>query len=223
MNYKYLLFDLDGTLTDPKEGITKCVQHGLQSIGIIENDEAVLLSFIGPPLQESFPSIYNLDEAQTTQAITAFRQRFSTIGLFENQAFDGAAEMLATIKSQCPDKKIALATSKPKEFAVRILEKYDLLQYFDILDGSNLDGTKIHKHEVIASVLTQLDISPEEYPQVLMIGDRLHDVEGAACFGIDCLGVTFGYGSEEELQKAGAKYIVHTMEELQNFLIDFSF
>ncbi len=219
MNYKYLLFDLDGTLTDPKEGITKCVQHGLQSIGIIENDEAVLLSFIGPPLQESFPSIYNLDEAQTTQAIAAFRQRFSTIGLFENQAFEGAAEMLESIKTQYPNKKIALATSKPKDFAVRILEKYDLLQYFDILDGSNLDGTKIHKHEVIESVLEQLKLTPEDYPEVLMIGDRKHDVEGAAQFGIDCIGVQFGYANEGELKDAGAKYIVDTMEELQDFLL----
>ncbi len=153
MKYKYLLFDLDGTLTDPKEGITNCVKHGLMALGITETNEQVLLSFIGPPLEESFQTIYNLNEADTALAIATFRDRFSTIGLFENQAFEGAAEMLAKITTTCPDKKIALATSKPKDFAVRILEKYHLLEYFHILDGSNLDGTKTRKDEVIASVL----------------------------------------------------------------------
>lgn len=219
MKYKYLLFDLDGTLTDPKEGITNCVKHGLKALGITETDEQVLLSFIGPPLEESFQTIYNLNEEETALAIRTFRERFGTIGLFENQAFEGAAQMLANVSTLCPDKKIALATSKPKEFAVRILEKYQLLEYFHILDGSNLDGTKTRKDEVIASVLVQLGITGDELQYALMIGDRKHDVLGAKQFGIDCLGVEFGYAEEGELLAAGAKYIVDTMEELQDFLL----
>lgn len=219
MNYKYLLFDLDGTLTDPKEGITNCVKHGLKALGITETDERVLLSFIGPPLEESFPTLYNLNEEETALAIKTFRERFSTIGLFENQAFEGASEMLARLKKEAPDKKIALATSKPKEFAVRILEKYNLIQYFDVLDGSNLDGTKNHKHQVIESVLEQLGLDEKDFAQCLMIGDRKHDVEGAARFGIDCIGVEFGYAEEGELEAAGAKYIVNTMSDLETFLL----
>lgn len=219
MEYKYLLFDLDGTLTDPKEGITNCVKHGLKAVGITETDEKLLLSFIGPPLEESFAVNYNLTPEETTLALNTFRERFQTIGLFENSVFDGIVDMLATIKSTHPEKKIALATSKPKVFAIRILEKYGLLEYFDILDGSNLDGTKTHKHEVIESVLHQLNITEEDKPYILMIGDRKHDVEGSAHFGIDCLGVTFGYAEDGELEKAGAKYIVDTIPELQDFLL----
>lgn len=219
MNYKYLLFDLDGTLTDPKEGITNCVKHGLSALGLTETDENVLLSFIGPPLEESFANIYNLNEEDTNFAIATFRERYGTIGLYENRAFDGVKEMLANIKRQCPDKKIALATSKPKKFALLILEKYGLLEYFDILDGSNLDGTKTRKDEVIASVLEQLGLSDNEHADCLMIGDRKHDVYGARQFGIDCIGVEFGYAEEGELKESGAKYIVDTLEELETFLL----
>ncbi len=220
MNYKYFLFDLDGTLTDPKEGITNCVKHGLSALGLTETDEKVLLSFIGPPLEESFANIYNLNEEETSFAIATFRERYGTIGLFENRAFDGIREMLAKIKQECPDKKIALATSKPKKFAILILEKYNLLEYFDILDGSNLDGTKTRKDEVIASVLEQLELTEEEHADCLMIGDRKHDVLGASQFGIDCIGVEFGYAEEGELKEAGAKYIVETVKELEEFLIN---
>lgn len=219
MNYKYLLFDLDGTLTDPKEGITNCVKHGLQALGLTETNEEVLLSFIGPPLEESFSTIYNLTEEETTLAISTFRERYGTVGLFENRAFDGIKEMLANVKRSCPDKKIALATSKPKKFAILILEKYNLLEYFDILDGSNLDGTKTRKDEVIASVLEQLGLTEEEHADCLMIGDRKHDVMGAAQFGIDCIGVEFGYAVEGELLESGAKYIVDTIDELETFLL----
>ncbi len=215
--YDYLLFDLDGTLTDPQEGITKCVQHGLSAVGIEETDLNILTSFIGPPLDESFSSIYNLTPEQTSHAITHFRERFSTVGLFENRVFNGIHDMLGKLK---PYKKIALATSKPEVFAIQILEKYGLLQYFDVIAGSNLDGTNTHKHEVIALALEKLKIPPSQYNSVLMIGDRKYDVEGANVFDIDCLGVLFGYARPNELEQANAKYIVSTVSELESFLLN---
>ena len=215
--YDYLLFDLDGTLTDPQEGITKCVQHGLSALGIQETNQDILTSFIGPPLEESFSGIYQLTPEQTTQAIFHFRERFRTVGLFENHVFDGIPEMLAKL---APYKKIALATSKPQVFAIQILEKYGLLPYFDVVVGSNLDGTNTHKHEVIALALKQLKIPSSQHASVLMIGDRKYDVDGAKVFDIDCLGVTFGYARPGELEAANAKYIVSTVLELEDFLLN---
>ena len=175
--YRYILFDLDGTLTDPKEGITKCVQYALKYFGI-EADIEKLVDFIGPPLLESFQKYYHLDDEQGHMALKKYRERFSDIGIFENGVYPGIAELLSTLKAQ--GRKIALATSKPGVYAKRILERYELLPYFDVVVGSELDGRRTDKGEVITEALRQLEIQEKQKPEVLMIGDRLHDKIGRA-------------------------------------------
>ena len=141
--YQTILFDLDGTLTDPKEGITKCVQYALKHFGIEENDLDKLTPFIGPPLVYSFMTYYGLDEDQAQGAISKYRERFSTVGLFENGIYEGVKELLEILKVE--GKTVALATSKPHVFAERILEHYGIKAYFDVIVGSELDGTRSHK------------------------------------------------------------------------------
>ena len=212
--YRYILFDLDGTLTDPKEGITKCVQYALKYFGI-EADTEDLLDFIGPPLLESFQKYYHLDDEQGHMALKKYRERFNDIGIFENGVYPGIHELLAALKEQ--ERYIALATSKPEVYARRILERYELMPYFDVVVGSEMDGRRTDKGEVITEALRQLQISDEQKPEVLMIGDRLHDMVGAGKNQIDKLGVYYGYAHEGELEEAGADYVVDTVEKLKEF------
>ena len=229
MEKEYILFDLDGTLTDPKEGITKCVQYALADFGIIEPDLDALTCFIGPPLQQSFSEYYGLSEEDAKRAVAKYRERFSTIGLFENRLFDGIHEMLEEIKKA--GKKICLATSKPSVYATKIIEKYGVHKYFDIIVGSELDGRRTNKAEVIEEVLRQLSIETScdsvakeqtDFGKIcekaIMIGDRHHDIDGAKVHQMDSIGVRFGYAEPNELEQAGATYIVDTVEELANLL-----
>ncbi len=211
--FDLILFDLDGTLTDPKEGITNCVKYALSGFGIEENDISVLLKFIGPPLYNSFRSIYGMDDATANSALEKYRERFSDVGLFENSVLDGAAELLEQLKNS--NKKIALATSKPYVFAKRILEKYDLAKYFDIVVGAELDGTRNYKDEVITEVLKQA--GNPDLSKVVMIGDRCHDILGAKKCNIKSIGVKCGYAEENELEDAGADYIFQNLYDLADF------
>ncbi len=226
----YVLFDLDGTLTDPKEGITKCVQYALADFGIIEPDLDVLTCFIGPPLLQSFREYYGFDEAEATRAVAKYRERFSTIGLFENSVFDGVHEMLARLKDK--GKVICLATSKPAVYAQKIIEKYGVDKYFDIVVGSELDGRRTNKAEVIEEVLRRaadelVGNDQSEYnkqietirEKAVMVGDRHHDIDGAKACRMESIGVRFGYAEPGELEKAGATYIVDTVEALEKLLL----
>jgi len=215
--YQYILFDLDGTLTDPKEGITRCVQYALKHFGIDEPDPNALTHFIGPPLVQSFREFYGFDEQKAKQAVEKYRERFNTIGIFENGAFEGVHEMLDALKKH--GKVVALATSKPEVHALRILEKYQLIAFFDCIVGSELDGTRSEKAEVILEVFRRLKLSPEQQQQALMVGDRKFDILGAKACGIHSVGVRFGYAEENELEQAGADYIVDTVEALTRFLV----
>ena len=192
--YRYILFDLDGTLTDPKEGITKCVQYALQYFGI-EADTEDLVDFIGPPLLESFQKYYQLDDAQGHMALKKYRERFKDIGIFENGVYPGIHTLLSDLKKQ--GRSIALATSKPV--------------------GSEMDGRRTDKGEVITEALRQLQVADGQRQEVLMIGDRLHDMIGAGKNHVDKLGVYYGYAHEGELEEAGADYTVCTVEELYDF------
>lgn len=206
--YSIILFDLDGTLTDPKEGITKSIQYALNKMGIIENDLEKLTPFIGPPLLQSFMEVYNFSEEEANQTLQFYRERFSVTGLFENEVYEGIEELLSNLKQS--NYRLAVATSKPTVFAKRILDHFELSQYFEVIVGSELDGTRTAKGEVIAEVLKQMNIEEDKVHSV-MIGDRKHDMIGALENGIDCIGVTYGYGSQEELNKANATYIVHSV------------
>lgn len=218
MSFKYLLFDLDGTLTDPKEGITKSVQYALHALGVEEPDLNRLTCFIGPPLVDSFMEYYDFTREQAKTALAKYRERFQNIGIFENRVLTGIPEMLKSLKSA--GKVLALATSKPEPFARKILEKYGLIGYFDEVVGSTMDETRNTKEAVIREVFCRLKLTEEQKKQALMIGDRKHDIVGAKACGIASLGVRIGYAEEGELEAAGADFIRDTVEDMEAFLLE---
>ena len=213
--YKYILFDLDGTLTDPYLGITQCVQYALNAYGIKDEPLEKLKKFIGPPLKNSFMEFYGFDSADADAAVEKYRERFRDTGIFENDIYEGVEEMLKTLKGR--GLILAIASSKPQDFVERILDHFHIRQYFDNITGSFMDGRRTVKCEVIEAVIETLKI--EDRSQVVMVGDRFHDVEGAKIAGVDCIGVSFGYGGREELEMAGAAAVVDSVEELRNFLM----
>lgn len=215
MKFNTLLFDLDGTLTDPMLGITNSVMYALKKYGIDENDRQKLCCFIGPPLSESFKKYYGFSNQQALKAVEYYREYFRPKGIFENAVIEGTEQMLEALKTN--GAKMILATSKPIIFANKILEHFDLAKYFDLTVGSNLDGTLGTKGEVIAEALKLGNITNLE--TTAMIGDREHDIIGAKENGITPIGVTFGYGSLDELKTAGAEYIIDSMKNLTEFLL----
>lgn len=211
--YQYILFDLDGTITDPGLGITNSVIHALNKFGISDKREN-LYKFIGPPLAQSFQNYYGFDEEKAQLGIQYYREYYAVDGIFENIVYDGVEQMLKNLKQD--GKKILMATSKPEKFAKQILECFKLDQYFDYVAGATMDEKRVRKADVISYALESYGI--QNLDEVLMVGDREHDVLGAKEVGIDCVGVLYGYGDREELEKAGAKYIVETVEELAKVL-----
>ena len=212
-HYQYIIFDLDGTLINSEEGITKSVEFALHKMGIDCKREE-LLYFIGPPLKSSFEDKYNFNEPQVAEAITYFREYFATYGISQHELYDGMTDVLKTLKQQ--GKTILLGTSKPEEFAKKILDQYDITRYFDYICGASMDEVRSEKADVLAYALELSKIT--ELDNCIMIGDRKHDVLGAKSVGIETIGVTFGFGDREELEKAGAKYIVNTAEEIITLL-----
>lgn len=211
---KVILFDLDGTLTDPKEGITKSVQYAFSKFDIHIPDLDVLQSFIGPPLKVSFMEEYHFSEEQADRAIFYYRERFQTTGLYENAVFDGVIDMLEALRKK--GVRLAIATSKPTVFAVEIARHFHFDDYFEHIVGSELDGTRSAKAEVIAEALRLLQV---EATDCYMVGDRKHDMLGALENGVESIGVTFGYGSREELAAAQARHIVNSLEELKSLIL----
>ena len=217
MRYQYLLFDLDGTITDPKVGITTCVQYALEHFGIHEPDNDKLEPFIGPPLQDSFEQFYHMDAETAKQAVAKYRERFQTVGLYEHEIYDGMVDLLKTLKEGgC---RLAVASSKPTVFVKKILEHFDVGQYFDVVVGSELDGSRAKKEEVVQEALRQLDPKGQvSSGQMVMIGDRCFDVQGAKAHHLDSIGVAYGYAAEGELQQAGATFVVDTVQQLKELL-----
>lgn len=213
-NKQYILFDLDGTLTDPMVGITKSVQYALCAYGIEETDLKKLCPFIGPPLRDSFMKFYGFSESQATEAIGKYREYFSVTGLFENMEYPGIRDLLAGLKAM--GKKLYVATSKPELYSRQILEHFRLAEYFEFIGGANMDETRVKKGDVIRYVLEENHIT--DSGEVVMIGDREHDIIGAAENKIDSIGVLYGYGTYEELEQAGAGQIVKTVKELDHLL-----
>ncbi|CAH2462300.1 MULTISPECIES: HAD family hydrolase [Bacillus cereus group] len=214
--YTTFLFDLDGTLTDPKEGIINSVLYALEKIGIEEVNISELDSFIGPPIQQSFADRYNMNEIEVERAVFYFREYLKQSGLLENKVYDGIGALLQELKDA--GNRLFVATSKPTVFAKQVIEHFQLTSFFEEIVGSNLDGTRIKKEEIIAHILqTNEELQKEE---MVMIGDRKHDVIGANSNGIASIGVLYGYGNENELSDAGASHIVKDVEELQSFCIE---
>ncbi len=212
---KYVLFDLDGTLTDPKEGITGCVQHALKCMNIEPPEKDELLSFIGPPLVDSFMKYFGMTKEDAEIALLKYRERFSTVGMFENKVYDGIPEMLERLKTA--GLTLAVASLKPLVFVEKILEKFELKKYFSAVSGSDLEGTKHTKKQIIDDVLAMLPpLSPDG---IIMVGDRYQDVEGAKEAGIKSIGVKYGYAAENELEDAGADSIAHTPKEVAEIIL----
>ncbi len=213
--YDYIFMDLDGTITDPMIGITKSIQYSLKHFGINVEDINTLTKFIGPPLKDTFRLDYGFNEEETVIAMEKFRERFASIGLFENNVYEGMENFLKLLKDS--GKTLMVATSKPKFFAEQILDHFGLAKYFTFIGGSNMDETRSKKSEVIDYVLSENNIT--DLSSVVMIGDRKHDIMGAKEFNIDSIGVLYGYGNYDELKKADANYIVKDLNELLNILI----
>ena len=242
--YEYILFDLDGTLTDSKPGITTCVQYALHRMGIEEPDLDKLEPFIGPPLMDSFHDFYGFSEEQGKQATAYYRERYSVTGLFENEAYPGIDRLLTDLKAA--GKKLAVASSKPQVYVERILNHFGLLTHFDVVVGSDLNGTRTKKEEVVEEALRQLlpellfqEIMERKcesgetendgkagkiskaltYDTIAMVGDRRFDMAGAKAYHIAGIGVAYGYAAPGELEKAGAHVVAETVEELGKILM----
>lgn len=216
MENKYInvLFDLDGTVTDPEEGITKSVQYALQHFHIDVRDRRELYKFIGPPLKESFVEFYGFTDRQAEEALLKYRERFSVTGWRENIVYDGIERLLGRLRGE--GKRIMLATSKPEFFAEQILAHFGLRDYFDFVGGATLDDKRDRKSEVIRYVLETNGISNRE--EVVMVGDRKFDILGAKEVGLASIGVLYGYGDRQELATAGADRLVESVAELETIL-----
>ena len=211
---KYILFDLDGTIVDPFEGITKGFQYALSFYGIEEKQEN-LTKFIGPPLYVAFTEYYGFDDKKANDAIMKYREYYSENGITQNKIYDGIEQLFQKLKEN--NKKIILATSKPIEFAERIIEYFGLTKYFDFMAGCNLQGERNTKTEVIAYALEQMNITDKS--DVVMIGDRMHDIIGAHDNAIKCIAVEYGYGNNEEFEKYNADYTCKSIEELYSLIV----
>lgn len=213
--FDYLFFDLDGTLTDPALGITNSFIYALKYFGIEIPSYEKLCTFIGPPLPDTFKTQFGFDDTKAAEGVKKYREYFSTKGLLENSVYPGIPELLTELKQA--GKKLVVATSKPEEYSVRIIEHFDLAQYFENVCGSLMDESRSKKDEVIAYAIERNNISDKS--KILMIGDRKHDILGAKKTGLKSCGVLFGYGSREELETAGADFIAKDISQLRSILL----
>ena len=215
MEFNYILFDLDGTLTDSALGITNSIMYALKQFGIFIKDPSVLNDLVGPPLLDAFLNRFKLSEQDANRAIGYYREYYSDRGIFENVVYAGIPELLFKLKNE--EKKIILATTKPIYYAEKILAYFDLMKYFDFVAGSNLDGSRQDKGEVIQYAIDQMHIMEKQ--KVVMVGDRKHDIIGAKKCDIKSIGVLYGYGYKRELKEAGSDIIVETVAQLEGVLV----
>lgn len=216
--FSYILFDLDGTISDPKTGITGCVQYALKHFGIEEPDADKLEPFIGPPLRDSFITYYGFTPEQAEVAVAKYRERFSVTGKYENILYPGMAELLSDLHAA--GARLAIASSKPTVFVEDILNHFGIRQYFDIVVGSELNGARDRKEEVVSEVMRRFALEGAADPSdVVMIGDRKYDIEGAKAAGTHSIGVSYGYARSGELQEAGAEIVVQDVAGLRRVLL----
>ncbi len=209
LNKDVLLFDLDGTLTDSALGIINCIKYSKDVLGLPEPDCEYTV-FVGPPLYDTYTEHFGCDHDLAWKAIEAYRVRYNDIGWKENYVYDGVEEMLKVLKEK--GKILLVATSKPEAAAKRILEYFGLAKYFDYIGGADYEGKLATKADVINYVFETMSITDRS--NTIMIGDRYHDVNGAKAMGIECIGVTYGYGDRAELEGAGAEYVLDTAMEV---------
>lgn len=231
---KTILFDLDGTLTASGIGITKCVQHALEKMGHPENDLKKLEIFIGPPLISQFMEYLNISKEEAEQAVAYYRERYTTVGIFENELYPNVEKLLKTLKDN--NYTLAVSSSKPEKFVKQILEHFKIEQYFDEVVGATMSEKRTNKAEVIEETLKRLgrincsnnDIDNTSAKKektintenIIMVGDKKHDILGARQFGIPCIAVSYGYGTIEELTNENPHKIVGTVDELLDYLLN---
>ena len=208
---KTILFDLDGTLTDSGEGIMNCATLALEHFGLPVPDRATMRQFVGPPLRDTFIR-FGVPADKAEEAIAVYRSRYVPIGKFENTPYPGIRELLARLQNE--GYQLYVATSKPEAVSIEILQKFELAQYFERICGATLDGSRDEKSKVIAYLLEETGCGTD----AIMVGDTAFDVTGAAEHGIPTVGVSWGYGKISDMEKAGAKAIAYTREELYNYL-----
>ena len=212
--YDYILFDLDGTLTDPGLGITNSVMYALKKFNIDVNDRTDLYKFIGPPLKGSFREFYGFTDDQAELAVSYYREYFRKQGMLENSVYDGIPELLDHLKGK--GKTLIVATSKPEAFTLEILRHFGLYDYFDFIAGATMDDTRNKKADIIRYALENCHIADKS--SAVMIGDREHDIIGARENGLASIGVLFGYGDRKELTDAGATFIAASAAEIENLV-----
>ncbi|MBI4973156.1 HAD hydrolase-like protein [Candidatus Roizmanbacteria bacterium] len=214
-DYRVILFDLDGVLTDPKEGITKSIQYALSKMHIIENNLDSLAKFIGPPLFHTFNTHYKFSEKKSWEAVKYYQERFSIKGLYENRVYDGVSELLNKLKVS--GRKILLVSSKPAVYCYKIIEHFLLDKYFNKVVGPGLDLKNADKTNLILQAINYL---PEyEKEEFVMVGDRMHDIVGANNNKINSIGVTYGFGSIQELKACKPTYIINSISDLKSLLL----
>lgn len=213
--YDIILFDLDGTLTDSKLGLTKAIQYALSKYNIIEDNLSMLESFIGPPIKESLKKFYSFDEDTAWEAVGYYREYLEQAGYYENSVYPGIVELLKLLKGR--NKELVVATSKLTQSAEKVLKHFGLSDYFVLVEGCFADGTRVSKVDIIRDILLRLPNVRKE--SIVMVGDRDHDIVGAHKNGIDSIAVTYGYGTIEELQNANPTYIVESVLQLKSLLI----
>lgn len=217
--YKVILFDLDGTLTDSREGICKSVQQALVKLGRPEPALKELECFIGPPLKTSFREFYGIVGEEADRAVAFYRERYSVVGKYENMPYPGIAEMLGVLRGA--GYILAVASSKPEVYVEDILKHFELYDYFHYVVGSDMEGKRGEKEDVIEEAFRRMGLDEKSRKaQAVMVGDRHFDINGAKFFGIDSIGVTYGFAPEGELSEAGATYVVDTVAELQKLLLE---
>ncbi|MBO0439963.1 HAD family hydrolase [Candidatus Enterococcus ikei] len=216
MQYKTILFDLDGTITDSSEGIINSVTYALEKMNLTLPTKNELYSFIGPPLNDSFKQLYNLDEKSTEQAVSYYREYYQVKGMYQNHVYEGILELLLTLKKA--DCRLYIATSKPEIYAKKILEHFHLSDYFNGIYGASLDGSRSKKGDVIRYALKEAKIS--SLNETIMIGDRSHDILGAKENGLASIGVLYGFGDVAELKRAGASFIAANPSDIEKIIIN---
>lgn len=213
-HYTHLFLDLDGTLSDSAPGIVRSAQYALEAFGIHIDNLDDLLCFVGPPLEESFQEFYHLTPSQADEAVKVYRRRYEKIGVYENALYPGIPQFLD--KARQAGKVLMVATSKPQRMADLVLSHFGIADRFAFVGGRE-DSSRRTKEEVIRYVMKENGLTRTE--DIVMIGDRKHDVLGAKAVGLDSVGVLYGYGSRDEFQAAGATYIVDTLKELEELLL----
>jgi phosphoglycolate phosphatase len=208
--FQYILFDLDGTLTDPEIGITNSVMYALEKFGIKVEDRKELLCFIGPPLVDSFMEYYGLSHEDAIKAVAYYREFFPVTGIYQNDVYEGIEDVLEALKNR--GKKLILATSKPEKYANIILEHFGLAKYFDCVVGATFDGTLNYKADVIAAALKRGGV--DDITKAVMIGDRHHDIDGGKANSLATIGVLYGFGSREEFRECGADFVAETPADI---------